>query len=99
MVAQLAMILGLGMFLALGCLFYLLHCALRDMRSLVEQALLTSKASSAKDLAEAKEYSADAAMSREFAREQTGPSIATLDPATPIYTTPDGVEHSRRRRT
>lgn len=91
-VAQLLVILGMGMLLALGGMLYLVHRTLGDMKELANNALLTSKAVSARDLAEAKEYSADAALSREFTREATGPAIATVEPQQPTYTTPEGVQ-------
>jgi hypothetical protein len=79
------------MLVALIGMLYLLHRSLKDMRSLAEQALLTSKAVSARDLAEAKEYSEDARFSREISKAETGPSIATISQPEETYTTPEGV--------
>lgn len=88
MVAQLVTILALFAFLAFGGVFFLLYKALQSLRAISEQAILSSKAVSARDLAEAKEYSADAALSRDLTREQAGPAIATIEPQAPTYKDP-----------
>jgi hypothetical protein len=80
------------MLLALVGAFFLLYKALRAMAALAEQAVLSSKAVSARDLAEAREYSADAAFSRELTKAATGPAIATVSQPEDTYTTPEGVE-------
>lgn len=88
MVAQLVTILALALLLVLAGAFYLVVRTLRDMKELANNALLAGRAQSARDLAEAKEYSADAQLSRDLTREATGPAIATVDPQQPIYKDP-----------
>lgn len=92
MVAQLAILGAILLALILAGFFVLIYQAITNLKSIAEQALLASRSVSARDLAEAKEYSADASMSREFAREQAGPAIASVSPEDPVYTTPDGVK-------
>jgi hypothetical protein len=87
---QLIVILSMGVFLALVGMFFLVLRSMAALKSVAEQALLASKAVSSRDLAEAREYSLDAAMSREVAKDETGPAVATFTNRPDTYTTPDG---------
>lgn len=91
MVMQLLMLLGMGV---LGCLiglFFLVMRAMAALKLLAEQAILASKATSAQDFAQAREYSEDAAQARAMTKDAAG-GVQDVGPQDPVYTTPDGTQ-------
>ncbi len=92
MVAQVVMLAAMLVFLVVGSCLFMLWKALGALKSLAEQAILAGKAKSSMDLAQAKEYSEDAALSRELTRDATGSAIQDLNPPPPEYTTADGTK-------
>jgi uncharacterized protein YpmB len=92
MVAQLVGLMAMLVFLVVGSCLFLLWKAMQALKNLADNAILAGKAKSATDLAQAKEYSEDAALSRELTRGATGSAIQDLNPPAPEYTTPDGTK-------
>lgn len=92
-VTQLIVIGFLLMILVVIGLLYFAFTALADMKEIAKAALVASKATSARDLAEAQEYSADAALSRKMTEADNGPAVVNASPlgaTEQTYTTPDG---------
>ena len=93
MVAQLVVFGFLLLILIIIGLFYFAFACLAGVKEIAEKALVASKATSARDYAEADAYSADAAMSRELTKADAGPAVVNTTPQNAMeqtYTTPDG---------